>query len=159
MIFCGVSLIMFFSSTYKEVSVFSQKLAVICKSKNISVNFCKSKLKSQYSLYFDKFLIKKRKVFSSQNRHYLSRSTQNSQMLPRKSRNFNQKITTTSPQPPPQSTTKQVCKMSPEQVCEKKRVNPRVVEKKMMKRFCRQPKKNSYFDQYLVAKLRSRTTI
>jgi len=90
-------------------------------------------------------------------RHYLSRSTQNSQMLPRKSRNFNQKITTTSP--PPQSTTKQVCKMSPEQVCEKKRVNPRVVEKKMMKRFCRQPKKNSYFDQYLVAKLRSRTTI
>jgi hypothetical protein len=46
--------------------------------------------------------------------------------------------------------------MSPEQVCEKKRVNPRVVEKKMMKKFCRKPKRESYFDQYLLAKLQRR---
>ena len=52
--------------------------------------------------------------------------------------------------------THQVCKMTPEQVCEKKRVNPRVVEKKMMKKFCRKPKKESYFDQYLMAKLQKR---
>ena len=52
--------------------------------------------------------------------------------------------------------THQVCKMSPEQVCEKKRVNPRVVEKKMMKKFCRKPKRESYFDQYLLAKLQRR---
>jgi len=92
-------------------------------------------------------------------RHYLSRNLQNNQMLPRKSRNFNQRKS--SPLPLQQSTTtenknnhtQQVCKMSPEQVCEKKRINPRIVEKKMTKKFCRKPKKDSYFDQYLVAKL------
>merc|ERR1712203_348978 len=71
-------------------------------------------------------------------RHYMSRNSQNSQMLPRRSRNFNQRKSS----PLPESTrtqnkdtqTHQVCKMSPEQVFEKKRVNPRVVEKKMMKK-------------------------
>ena len=62
-------------------------------------------------------------------------------MLPRKSRNFQNEIT------------QQVCTTVPEQVCEKKRVNPRVVEKKMVKKFCRQPK--SYFDRLLVAKLKT----
>jgi len=93
-------------------------------------------------------------------RHYMSRNSQNSQMLPRRSRNFNQRKSS----PLPESTrtqnkdnqTHQVCKMSPEQVCEKKRVNPRVVEKKMMKKFCRKPKRESYFDQYLLAKLQRR---
>ena len=74
-------------------------------------------------------------------RHYLNRRRQNSQTLPRRSRNFNQHV-------------KQVCKTVPEQICEKKRVNPRVVEKQMVKKFCREPR--SYFDQILVAKLKQK---
>lgn len=46
-----------------------------------------------------------------------------------------------------------VCKMVPEQKCEKKRVNPRQVEKKMKKTHCREPRKNSIFDQMLLSKL------
>merc|ERR1711997_415386 len=95
-------------------------------------------------------------------RHYLSRMTQKSQMLPRKSRDFNQKNSSPLPQSTETHTHEkdasmhQVCKMIPEQVCEKKRVNPRVVEKRMMKKFCRKPKRESYFDQYLLAKLQRR---
>ena len=81
-------------------------------------------------------------------RHYLSRRNQNLQMLPRRSRNFLEPKTTTE-----KPKMRQICKMAPEQECEKKRVNPRLVEKKMMKKFCRQPRKNSYVDQLLVARL------
>ena len=84
-------------------------------------------------------------------RHYLSRAARRRQMLPRKSRNFQE---TTTPKPIMQ----QVCKSSPEQVCEKKRVNPRVVEKQMVKKFCREPRRDSYFDQLLVARLKQEQT-
>ena len=83
-------------------------------------------------------------------RHYLSRRQQNRQMLPRRSRNFLETTTTTTEKPK----MRQICKMVPEQECEKKRVNPRVVEKQMMKKFCRQPRKSSYVDQLLVARLK-----
>ena len=82
-------------------------------------------------------------------RHYLSRRQQNRQMLPRRSRNFLETTTTTE-----KPKMRQICKMVPEQECEKKRVNPRVVEKQMMKKFCRQPRKSSYVDQLLVARLK-----
>jgi len=86
-------------------------------------------------------------------RHYLSRRNQqkNGQMLPRRSRNFLETTTTTTEKP---RQMRQICKMVPEQECEKKRVNPRVVEKQMMKKFCRQPRKSSYVDQLLVARLK-----
>ena len=85
-------------------------------------------------------------------RHYLSRRRQSShQMLPRRSRNFLETSSTTE-----KPKMRQICKMAPEQECEKKRVNPRLVEKKMMKKFCRQPRKNSYVDQILVARLQKR---
>ena len=70
-------------------------------------------------------------------------------MLPRKSRNFDE---TTTEKP----LTRQICKMVPEQVCEKKRVNPKLVEKQMLKKFCRQPKLDSFFDQMLVEKLKKK---
>ena len=88
-------------------------------------------------------------------RHYLSRRNQQKigQMLPRRSRNFlESSSTTTTTTEKPQM--RQICKMVPEQECEKKRVNPRVVEKQMMKKFCRQPRKSSYVDQLLVARLK-----
>ena len=78
-------------------------------------------------------------------RHYMNRNSQKSEkMLPRRSRNFQQE------------SSKQVCTSVPEQVCEKKRVNPRIVEKQMVKKFCRKPRKESYFDQLLLAKLSKR---
>ena len=88
-------------------------------------------------------------------RHYLSRRNQqkNGQMLPRRSRNFLETTTTTTTTEKPRQM-RQICKMVPEQECEKKRVNPRVVEKQMMKKFCRQPRKSSYVDQLLVARLK-----
>jgi len=99
-------------------------------------------------------------------RHYLSRMSQKSHMLPRKSRDFNQRKSSPTllaqssnnhiHEKDAPSTHKMHCKMSPEQVCEKKRVNPRIVEKKMMKRFCRKPRSDSYFDQFLVSKLPTR---
>ena len=78
-------------------------------------------------------------------RHYLSRSTKS--QVERMSRKVaERKLTKNSV----------VCKMVPEQKCERKRVNPRRVEKKMRKTHCREPKKNSIFDQMLVAKLTTR---
>jgi len=77
-------------------------------------------------------------------RHYLNRHRQKTPTLPRRSRNFigGGKVR------------QQVCKTVPEQICEKKRVNPRVVEKEMLKKFCREPR--SYYDRILVAKLKQR---
>ena len=91
-------------------------------------------------------------------RHYLSRAESPLQRMSRnfeerkKSRNDRQKSSATSAalkkhHPPV------FCKMVPEQKCEKKRVNPRRVEKEMKKTFCREPRKNSIFDQLLMAKL------
>lgn len=91
-------------------------------------------------------------------RHYLSRAESPLQRMSRnfeerqKSRNDRQKSAATSAalkkhHPPV------FCKMVPEQKCEKKRVNPRRVEKEMKKTFCREPRKNSIFDQLLMAKL------
>ena len=78
-------------------------------------------------------------------RHYLSRSTKS--QVERMSRKVaERKLTKNSV----------VCKMVPEQKCERKRVNPRRVEKKMRKTHCREPKKNSIFDQMMVAKLTTR---
>ena len=78
-------------------------------------------------------------------RHYLSRSTKS--QVERMSRKVaERKLTKNSV----------VCKMVPEQKCERKRVNPRRIEKKMRKTHCREPKKNSIFDQMMVAKLTTR---
>ena len=80
-------------------------------------------------------------------RHYLSRNT--GMQVRRKSRNFEKVEETTTTKP-----VSMVCQMVPEQKCEKKRVNPRPVEKKMTKKFCRQPRKDSFLDQFLLARLK-----
>ena len=73
--------------------------------------------------------------------------------------------TTTTPSTPSTSSTtsrpaevkrmKMVCKMVPEQKCVKKRVNPQKVMKNMRRRECRQPRKNSLRDKWLVEQLTS----
>ena len=94
-------------------------------------------------------------------RHYLSRAESPLQRMSRnfeerqKSRNLasRQKSAATSASAALKKHPPVVCKMVPQQKCEKKRVNPRRVEKKMKKTFCREPRKNSIFDQLLMAKL------
>ena len=80
-------------------------------------------------------------------RHYLNQHRQSGpSTLARRSRNFNETA----------KKVQQVCKTVPEQICEKKRVNPRVVEKEMVKKFCREPR--SFYDRILVAKLKQKSS-
>jgi hypothetical protein len=93
-------------------------------------------------------------------RHYLSRH----RSFERKSRNFADVVNEVNTTPSTTTTTtttttakplmRQVCKMVPEQRCEKKRVNPKLVIKQMVKKICRKPRQNSRFDNVLVERIK-----